>query len=108
MVDEDGVSLCQGDITATVAAGGEFTGQAACGELTLKLTGVVTNTVLDGQIYAYTDDGYTGPRGDLSGDIDEDSLAIVWSLEIPIPTEPPLDDVYTPLTNADGEALLSR
>jgi hypothetical protein len=90
---DDGVFLCQGTLTVVLRSGLLSGGGALTDE------GVVYGTISQS-------DPLLPSTGALHGQKGEDGIAIIWSLDIPLPDDLPLDEIYQ--LSADGDAWLSR
>jgi hypothetical protein len=101
---DDGVFLCQGTLTVVLRSG-LLSGGGDCGDLDLTVEGVLTD---EGVVYGTISqsDPLLPSTGALHGQKGEDGIAIIWSLDIPLPDDLPLDEIYQ--LSADGDAWLSR
>ena len=103
--------LCTGSVSTWIAPDGSLSGDGDCGDLALEFAGwtdhegVVTGSV---SLAGGTVDESTAPPslGTLSGALTDADLSLIWSIEIPMPDDPPLDDDIYQLVG-DGEAWLT-
>lgn len=111
LITEDGDPFCTGSLSVTLQADGSLSGTGTCGDLSLHVSGwldsadnIISSGLVTASSLAPPPDG-----GDLSGSLSGDLLDLTWSLEIPLPDEPPIDDDYLSYTGVVyGQARLSR
>lgn len=103
---DNGDVFCEGQLFLSTKAG-SLEGDGDCGDILLTVSGRVTDQgLIRGQIKPAIPNTPALSAGRISGSTDSDGLLIDWSLEIPMPDDPPLEDDIDMLT-LDGEGWLS-
>lgn len=103
---DTGDLFCEGQLFVTLRAG-TLSGDGSCGDVLLTVSGRVTDQgVIRGQIRPSIPNTPALSSARVSGERDSDGLIIDWSLEIPMPDDPPLEDDIDMLT-LDGSGWLS-
>ena len=112
MENADGDTLCTGTFSISLSSG-SLSGGGDCGDLDLTVTGWLDSDGIVTTGSVQIDGTGTPPPSDgsLSGLRSGGTLELVWSLEIPLPDDPPIDDDYLSLSTSElayGQALLRR
>ena len=102
---DEQVPLCEGGMDGLLQQG-SLHAQGTCDSLDLTvIASVDVNGGIAGTVIA--EDTHHRTMGAVSGERTEDGISLIWSLEIPLPDDPPLDDDIWMLATT-GEAWLVR